>query len=785
MALMMANELEQPKEEIPIKEEMADEENLKEIATPKESVIGLNKNLTEVNYPSEEVVELNGGGPVEKIVPMMDEEFPMEGIDGVEMLPEVVVEENMMGGAVAVFGAPLRENPLLKFGSEGTSVMRGEELKRKLESTLGETLASQPGISASSYSPGISRPVIRGFDGVRVRMLRDGLGTMDLSKDSPDHGVSIDLLMTEEVEIHRGTASLLFGNSAIGGAINTRTRYIPSVDLGKRFAAMLATGYDTQGSGHHWGTAAEMRGELWAFGFSASERKADNISIPGKAWTDDYDELENPRVYVPGVGVVELENPNGELENSFHERSSWSLGGRVGSEESFSVGASFQKIDQIYGIPYYFAGDATDLFGDFSIDTSLERGDLETNYRLDPEDWLDEVKFRFGMGRYQHGEIFDGRLKDEGKRFPETAFDKHALEGRLEFYFGEDSEWSGVFGAQLNDDDLAIERVVVPPPTLFTEASRIEAESLGVFSLNPWEQKQWVVKAGLRVDAREAKYSDEFGSEVSARDQSFSQSLSVTYDWGEAGEWDRLETSFSISNIQRLPTAIERYAFYNSAALGRFLIGGDLDGKELERETSTGVEFSTRGSRGIFSSQLSAFYYRLDNFTYLEDQRGVSFVPTAQYQQTGADFYGLEGSISWLIHEDPDGLGTFDLRLVGDLIRGRNLDRGNEPLPRMPAARLGVELIWESPRWTAALETRYVFAQDRTAPFPTAELPTNDYLMVNASVTWLPIEDSENLTWSLKLNNLLNEEARNHTSFRKDSNPLAGFGLSTELRWVF
>ena len=160
-------------------------------------------------------------------------------------------------------------------------------------------------------------------------------------------------------------------------------------------------------------------------------------------------------------------------------------------------------------------------------------------------------------------------------------------------------------------------------------------------------------------------------------------------------------------------------------------------------------------------------------------------MPTAQYQQTGADFYGLEGSISWLIHEDPDGLGTFDLRLVGDLIRGRNLDRGNEPLPRMPAARLGVELIWESPRWTAALETRYVFAQDRTAPFPTAELPTNDYLMVNASVTWLPIEDSENLTWSLKLNNLLNEEARNHTSFRKDSNPLAGFGLSTELRWVF
>ena len=160
-------------------------------------------------------------------------------------------------------------------------------------------------------------------------------------------------------------------------------------------------------------------------------------------------------------------------------------------------------------------------------------------------------------------------------------------------------------------------------------------------------------------------------------------------------------------------------------------------------------------------------------------------MPTAQYVKTGADFYGLEGSASWLLYEDPNGLGTLELGLVGDVIRGRNLDVGSEPLPRMPAARLGFELTWQSERWTGSLETRYVFAQEKTAPFPTAELPTDDYLMVNAAVTWLPVEDWENLSWSLKLNNLLNVEARNHTSFRKDSNPLAGFGLSTEVKWVF
>ena len=780
-----------PLEEIPV-EEIPDEEvpvEVTEAAEPLdlEELPPLEEPVESADFenpivPEDPVVE-----PLEEI-PVSEEPLDVAPDDDgdIETLAPVVVIGQAENGSPAVFGAPLAVNPLLQFSSPGTTVIGGAELRRKVGTTLGATLASEPGISASSYSPGVSRPIIRGFEGVRVRTLRDGLGTMDLSEDSPDHGVLIDTLLTEEVEIHRGPGSLLFGNSAIGGVINTRTRYIPSVANGEPLAATAIAGYDTQGNGYHFATAAELRFKNLAFGFSVSERSAGDISIPGRARTSRYEELEQPQVFVPGVGAVAVPNPKGTLPNSFHDSSSWSLGARLGSEDSFSIGLSHHHFESSYGIPYSFPGDEVDFFGDFSIDAELDRTDLELSYRAEPDSWLRKAGLRLGFGDYAHAENFDGQGKDAGTRFTETAFQRDTFEARLDFYHGEeDDAFSGVFGAHFVDDNVAVTRLVVPPPTLFEEDSVLESRSLGLFALEKWKKGSFSLQAGLRWDQTEVSLTDQLGSVLSEKAASFSQSLSASYEFTELGPFDYVKTSLTASRIERLPTAIERYAFYNNAAIGRFLIGGDLDGEQLEKEVSMGLELSLEAERGIFSSQFSAFYYRFDNFTYLEDQRGISIMPTAEYEQAEADFYGVEASAKWRLLEDEEGWGTFDLRLVGDVIRSRNFDRNDEPLPRMPAARLGFELTWENDRWSTALEGRYVFAQNRTAPFPTQESSTEDYLMVNASISWLPLKDSEDLRWSLRLNNLLNAEARDHTSFRKETNPLPGFGLSTELRWVF
>ena len=107
------------------------------------------------------------------------------------------------------------------------SVLEGDELARDIRGQIGDTLTRQAGVSATSFAPGASRPVLRGFSGERVRVLTDGIGSIDVSNTSADHAVTIDPLTVERIEILRGPAVLLFGSQAIGGAVNLFDRRIP------------------------------------------------------------------------------------------------------------------------------------------------------------------------------------------------------------------------------------------------------------------------------------------------------------------------------------------------------------------------------------------------------------------------------------------------------------------------------------------------------------------------------------------------------------------------------
>jgi iron complex outermembrane receptor protein len=53
-------------------------------------------------------------------------------------------------------------------------VLQGEALAQRRAATLGDTLDGLPGVASSGFGPNSSRPVIRGLDGDRVRLLDNG-----------------------------------------------------------------------------------------------------------------------------------------------------------------------------------------------------------------------------------------------------------------------------------------------------------------------------------------------------------------------------------------------------------------------------------------------------------------------------------------------------------------------------------------------------------------------------------------------------------------------------------
>ena len=107
-------------------------------------------------------------------------------------------------------------------------VLAGDELRDKVGSSLGETLSQELGVSASGFGAGASRPIIRGLEGARVKMMENGMAVSDVSGLSNDHAVAAEGAVARQIEILRGPAALLYGSGAIGGLVNVVNERIPT-----------------------------------------------------------------------------------------------------------------------------------------------------------------------------------------------------------------------------------------------------------------------------------------------------------------------------------------------------------------------------------------------------------------------------------------------------------------------------------------------------------------------------------------------------------------------------
>lgn len=392
-----------------------------------------------------------------------------------------------------VITAPFRqaEDDLL----QGTSVVTGEALQRDLRPTIGETLARQPGVSATSFGPSASRPILRGFQGERIRVLTDGIGAIDVSNTSVDHAVVIDPLLAERVEVLRGPSALLFGSSAIGGVVNVIDTRIPRSVPEKGYRVNAIGTYGSAANERSIGGAADVAlGGKLVLHADGSYTKTDDLEIPGHVLSGPAraqalataaqpqpapdPDAEEPIDFAANAAL------RGRLPNSASE--TWTAG--VGASiitDTGSLGVSYSHYDSLYGVPVRYATELGQEQEAPRLDIAQDRFDLRGEVETGGG-FLERIRARAGYASYRHFE-----LEDTGEIA--TRFYNKGLEGRLELVQAEHDGWRGVSGVQYFN-----RRFDVQGEEAFLPKNR--TGQFGVFTLQQIDLGQFRAEGGPRYE---------------------------------------------------------------------------------------------------------------------------------------------------------------------------------------------------------------------------------------------------------------------------------------------
>ena len=604
-----------------------------------------------------------------------------------------------------------------------TSVLAGQDLAKQLQSGLGATLATQPGVAERSFGPGPSRPVIRGLDGDRVLILEDGQRVGDLSSQSGDHGVTLNPAAASTIEVVRGPATLLYGSNAIGGLVNVISDAIPTRPV----------------SGVHGGATFDL-------GTVSAEAGGSGDFVAGNnRWA----------LHAAGSGrrSGDVDTPAGTVDNTQSRSGSASVGAAWTGARGY-VGGSYGYDDTKYGIPFVEDG---------QIQLTPRRHMIGARAGADGlSGAISSYRVLFGRRLYRHDELEGDEV---GTRFRNDTTDinaqvKHRAIGRL----------SGTIGGSFLDRAFSAtgEEALSPP---------VDERGTAVFL---YEEIAWphaTLQFGGRLN--HASFSPEGGlPSRSFTDGSASVGLLVR----PAAANDKLTLAVNVARAARNPALEELYFFGVHPGNFAFEVGN----ANLESEVGLGFDASVRWRHRRFSGEVTYFRNSIDRYIFRNPLGAEEFetrfpgqdaeeFPVIEFVAADSLLQGIEA------HADVE-LGRGLIAELGyDYVRGE-LRATGDPLPRMPPALVRGGLRYQRSALQAGGEVVAAARQDRVFGDETA---TAGYALLKLYGSYSFESGGAVSTITARLDNAANELYRNHLSLIKDfvAEPGRSFRLLYSLKF--
>lgn len=616
-----------------------------------------------------------------------------------------------------------------------------DALDRQPAQSLGDTLATQPGIASTNYAPGASRPVIRGLDTFRIRMQENGIGSQDVSALGEDHAVPFDPLIADKIEVIRGPATLRWGSQAIGGVVDVQNGRIPDESLPEGTTGRASLG-----------------------GSFAGERAIDGAFVINSRrgnWAAHAD--------VFGRAANDYRTPDGRQLNSGLTSSGQAVGLSYLGDRGY-LGTSFSRYVSDYDVA---GGEAAELRK--HIDMQQLRWDSRGEYRPAGGPFS-ALRFWLGFSDYRHDELsLDQPGGTEGVN---GTFKNRQWEARLEAQHVPVvtglGALNGTFGVQYDSGRLRTAGegagLIAPANTDSIAGYVFEELSLSdSLKLQAAGRLESVRVKGFAADVP----ADYLPPPLTLTDTGASRRFlpgSVSIGLSQALPYG-MSARLSAAYVERAPSAPELYARGGHDAPGLFEIGDP----NLKKEKAKTVELGLSRKEGRVRFDASAFYTRYDGFIFkrftgnsCDDEfdtcapGGGGELRQVAYAQADATFYGteLKGDV------DLTRLGDGMLVLEGQYDFVRATFSGGDNVPRIPPHRLGGGLSWQNDRWQLGAKLLHAFDQNRTAPLETS---TNGYNLLNARVAYtMEVPGGLPVTIGMTGTNLLNDDIRNAVSYKKD-----------------
>ncbi|MBL4612722.1 MAG: TonB-dependent receptor [Emcibacter sp.] len=651
---------------------------------------------------------------------------------------------------------------------QGSNLIGLDELERRMEATIGETLAGIPGISSTFFGAGASRPIIRGLGGDRIRVLINGIGSIDASSTSPDHSVAADPLTAERIEVLRGASTLLYGSNAVGGVVNIIDGRIPTVIPDGTISGRARASYGTVSEDYSAGAALNflLSGDdtnALVLHLDGYFRNTNNYDIPGFAESailraleeaeehgDEHDEHEHEEEAFGTVGNSDVDNKGGAIGLSW-----------IGENSQFGV--SFSINDNNYGIPggHHHEEDHHEEEGEHAeeeeevlVRIALDQKRFDLKGSMD-HDFLifDETRIRFGYADYKHIEL-------EGAEIG-TIFTNKGWEGRIEVVQKEIGRLHGSMGVQIRHRDFeAVGEEAFVPPTTTTQ--------WGVFAVEEISLDPVTLDFGARFDHQVATNKT---MNIKRNFNSFSLSAGAAVHPTPSSL-----IGLSLARTERAPTPEELFSNGPHLATNAFE-KGDVS---LTKEKATSIELTLKQKSDRLTASLNLYHSWYDDFIYEaftgEEEDGLTVL---EFMQRDARFYGAEVEASYHIYQSPEH--NLFVNLAGDIVRAK-FSGNEENLPRIPAKSATMGITYEGRQIGANAEIRLVDDQTKIAA---NELLTEGYTEVNVDLSWRPYGEDRDLTLRLQGKNLNNATRRQHTSFLKDLLPMPGRNIKFSVTYGF